>query len=373
MKKIILTSIAAAFTFILFAGWGSVGHSIINKAISNSFPSEMIKFRAWSDSLSKHASDADTRKSSDPAESPKHFIDIDYYPEFVANHRIPQTLDSMIAKYGSSVVTAQGTLPFAILTTIDSLRAAFTRKNFSRAMLLSADLGHYVGDGHMPLHNTQNYDGGMTNQSGIHSRYESKMVQTYQAQLVFDYDSAQYVTNVNDYVFSIIYESNSYVDSVLYADSVSKALTGSTSSAAYYTSLWNLTGNLTIKQMKNASYRLACLIYTAWKDAGQPDLLTGINDFVKHSELDLHLAAYPNPFNGQVTFRITGNALHAPSEASIGIYDITGRRVDVIHNIDPKHDANIKYSADNLCSGSYIAAVESSAGIISAIKFVILK
>ncbi len=279
MKKYILFIFVASFSIILFTGWGAIGHSIINRTTTNSFPPQMISFRAWSDSLVKHASDADTRKgSANPTEAPKHYIDIDYYPEFNTDHRIPQTLDSMNAKYGASVVTAQGILPFAILATADSLRQAFARRDFSKAMLLAADLGHYVADGHMPLHITQNYDGGMTNQSGIHSRYETKLVQTYQSQIVFNSDTAQYISNINDYVFSFIYEDYTYADSVLYADSISKALTGSTSSTAYYTSMWNTTGNLMVKLMKNASFRLASLIYTAWTDAGKPDMNSGIKN-----------------------------------------------------------------------------------------------
>lgn len=104
MKKQLSVSILGFCFLALFAGWGSVGHKIINRNITSFFPVEMDAFKIWSADLTSHASDADNRKSGDPTEAPKHYIDIDYYPEFVTNHRIPQTLDSMNAKYTAAVV-----------------------------------------------------------------------------------------------------------------------------------------------------------------------------------------------------------------------------------------------------------------------------
>ncbi len=41
---------------------------------------------------------------------------------------------------------------------------------------ISGFMGHYVGDLSQPLHVTENYDGGMTNQKGIHHFYEEVLV-----------------------------------------------------------------------------------------------------------------------------------------------------------------------------------------------------
>ena len=142
-----------------FLGWGYVGHSIINyRTILSALP-EMGFFETWADSLAAHASDADARKSWDPDEAPKHYIDIDNYPEFIATGTIPQNFDSLVAIHGLSFVMDQGILPWAILKTADSIQAAFEINDMHKAMLLSADLGHYIADGHMPLHITRNYNG----------------------------------------------------------------------------------------------------------------------------------------------------------------------------------------------------------------------
>ena len=270
--KSIFTKLAVSIIFILlFAGWGSVGHKIINKNIIVCFPSSMNFPAYWSDTLTAHASDADNRKSSDPTEAPKHFIDIDAYPEFTANGFINQSYDTNVILHGSTYVIAQGTLPWAIQWTEDSLRVAFQQRNWHKAMLFSADLGHYVGDGHQPLHITQNYDGKLTNQSGVHSRYETNLVGQYQSSITYTNSKASYFQNISSYVFDFIYLGNKYVDSVLYGDSVAHAVTGSTSSTAYLAKYWELCGNQTILLMKNASKSVADLIYTAWVDAGSPD------------------------------------------------------------------------------------------------------
>ena len=304
-RKVYLFLIAASF---LFCGWGYVGHRIINTKTVLSFPEQMNQFVAWSSFLAQHASDADNRKSGDPNESPKHFIDIDEYSEFNSTHTIPQDYNSLTAKYGSAFVINNGTLPWAIIATYDSLKAQFTRRDFSKAQLTAADLGHYVGDSHMPLHITKNYDGQFSSQSGVHSRYETTMIGKYQTSIQYTPDAAQYVSNVSDFVFSYIYGNYSYVDSLLSADKSAKASAGSTSSDAYYQKLWDMTGVFTIRLFSNSSSRLASLIYTAWVNAGSPNPSTvnveEINSVPNNFALDQN---FPNPFNPEtvISYRLS--------------------------------------------------------------------
>lgn len=271
MKRTFTKAAVSVVFILLFAGWGAVGHKIINSNITVCFPSSMNFPSTWSPFLISHASDPDNRKGSDPTESPRHFIDIDAYPEFVAHGFISQSYDTNVTLHGSSWIITQGVLPWAIVLWEDSLRRAFQQGNWSMAMQLSADLGHYVGDGHQPLHCTENYDGDMTNQSGVHSRYETTLVKQFQNLIVYTNDSASYVSNISNYVFDFIYLSNRDVDTVLYADSVAHAVAGSTSGTVYLQKFWDLCGYQIIQLMKNASKSTADLIYTAWIDAGSPN------------------------------------------------------------------------------------------------------
>jgi len=307
-------------------------------------------FDTWADSLAAHASDADYRKSWDPDEAPKHYIDIDNYPEFIANGTIPQDFDSLVAIHGLSFVMEQGILPWAIINTADSLEAAFEINDMHKAMLTAADLGHYIADSHMPLHITKNYNGQYTGQYGIHSRYESDLIEAFQSQIVYDGDNLQYIVNVPDFVFSMIYENYQYVDSVLYADSVAEAYAGNHNSTAYYNKFWEIAGDFTIGLFKKASFSIACVIYTEWINAGGSP--TGITDNNSTSLTGFQLFQnYPNPFN-PVT--IINYQLPVHNHVSLKVYNVLGKETAVlVDEYKPAGFYSVQFYADNVASGIY--------------------
>ena len=269
-KNLLLKIFLPAIALILIS-WGSTGHFKINTGASLSFNAQMSQFLDWTTTLADHASDADIRKSTDPTEAPKHYLDIDTYTEFILTGRIPQTLDSVILVHGSTFVYNNGILPWATMITFDSLRNCYARRDWNKAVLFAADLGHYVADGHMPLHITENYDGQLSGNSGIHSRYETTMVNSYIGQITYTGMNISVIPNVNHYIFSYLYANYNYVDSVLAADNYAKAASGgSTTSSVYKTALWDKTKGFTIPLFRNASHALTELIYTAWVQAGSP-------------------------------------------------------------------------------------------------------
>jgi hypothetical protein len=306
-------------------------------------------FETWADSLEAHASDADYRKSWDPTEAPKHYIDIDNYPEFIATGTIPQNFDSLVAIHGYSFVMEQGILPWAILNTADSIRVAFENNDMHRAMLLSADLGHYIADSHMPLHITRNYNGQFTGQNGVHSRYESDLIEDFQSQIIYDGDSLQYVDNLSDYVFNMIYDNYQYVDSVLYADAVAEAYAGNHNSTTYYNKFWEIAKNFTIGLFQKASYRIACVIYTEWINSGS---VTSISENGKGIPSGFNLSQnYPNPFNPSTKIKFT-----IPEEGfvSIKIYNVLGDEVKTLVNEQKRPGTfEVTFDADQIPSGIY--------------------
>jgi hypothetical protein len=248
--------------------WGATGHHIINLKAPMHLPASMSALRADSMFFYNHASDADSRKDTSGtsffAETYRHYIDIDAYTNY---QNLPHRLDSVIALYGTSFVRSNGTLPWAVVNMFDTVVAQLKRHDTTDALQSMADLGHYVGDAHQPLHCTDNYDGAQTGNSGIHSRYETGMVGAYQTSIIITKDSARYVSSPLDYIFRVIYHSNSLVDSILAADTYAKAQSGYTGSgsvpASYYTALWAKCGNFTKDQFQRATVALASLWYTA--------------------------------------------------------------------------------------------------------------
>ncbi|MGO9481005.1 MAG: hypothetical protein ACLP05_04385 [Candidatus Kryptoniota bacterium] len=244
-------------------GWGQAGHKIINESFTTHTPIDTLWFAKYTDYYAAHASDADYRKSADPSEGPKHYIDIDYYPEFDSSW-FPHDLDSLIAEYGSATVYRNGVLPWTIKSDYDSLVAFLRTGDTTNANRIIADLGHYIGDACQPLHCTENY-----NRKGVHSRYETTMLNNYLPQISIAKDTAHYISNVLDFAFSVIYESNSKVQMISDADDSATAAAGNTNSNLYYQVMWSKLGGMTIAQLQKASVSLASLVYSAWIDASK--------------------------------------------------------------------------------------------------------
>jgi hypothetical protein len=284
----------------------------------------MNQFSAWTSILASHASDADDRKPYTVGESPKHYIDIDNFSDFNQSGRIPQTLDSVIAKYGYSFVYAQGVLPWATQTSFDSLKNCFLRKDWEKAVLFAADLGHYVADGHMPMHITRNYNGQYTGNDGIHSRYESTMINAFINEIIYSGKDIDTIANVNEYIFQYIYHNYSYVDSVLAADDSAKAVNSNYYSTDYKQTLWNLSKEYTILLFKEASHAITELIYTAWVQAGSPGMNdTGIKIPQLENTIKIEQNA-PNPFSDYTRIRYF---LPQGEKVLLEIRDLRGKKI----------------------------------------------
>jgi len=207
------------FTLLLLLGsWGEKGHQKINGSPSQLFRARLNRFNGWSDKLVEHGSDPDNRRRTDPTEGIKHYIDIDAYQDFIETHKIVEGKEEAFNKYGKEFIMKNGTLPWVTDSTYQVLVKQFKAKEWTKAVLTTADLGHYVGDGHMPLHLTTNYDGQLTGQKNIHSRYESRMISLYFDSITVKRTRLHKVKNISRYIFDYMYFNYQYKDSLLKAD-----------------------------------------------------------------------------------------------------------------------------------------------------------
>jgi len=341
---------------LVLISWGYQGHHKISEESKQSFHEEMAQFLAWANVLAEHASDADDRKGTDPDEGPRHYIDIDNYPVFLEQGRILQTYDSVVDIYGEDFVIEQGILPWATKTTYDSIVNCFMRRDWDKAGLFAADLGHYVADGHMPLHITMNYNGQHTGNTGIHSRYESTMINAYISQINYMGHQISVIPDVNEYIFNYLYTNYVFVDSVLLADDYAKEMSGgSTSSPVYKQALWDKTKGFTIPLFSFASKRLAELIYTAWVEAGRPEInAESINEF---SEASFVLENnYPNPFSNSTNIHFS---LEKNSSVELTVHDASGRIIIQLENDTlPKGEYHYQWDASARQEGLYFLVLD---------------
>lgn len=353
-------------------GWGSNGHRFINRNSVYHLPNQMQLFIQDSSFFALHASDADGRvNSSDTslyAEAPRHYLDIDDYPNF---HNLPHSLDTLIALYGWERVKDNGTLPWATMWNMDSLVNQLRRGDWTRAYLTASDIGHYAGDAHQPLHNTWNYNPG-----GLHSRYESTMLSPtyYLSQLYIVPDSVHYVSSRINFIFDYILHSNSVVDTVIHGDTYAKAISGwngsGTAPAAYYTALWDYTRVMTLDQMQRATETLASLWYTAWVDAGLI-LPTGVEAPPLTRAMEFSLAQnYPNPCNPTTTISYT---LPVGGTVFLKVFALDGREVaTLVSENQSAGRQQVVFDASRLASGAYVYRLQLG-GFAQTKKLLLLK
>lgn len=351
-----LTALIAVSIFLM--SWGNSGHKKINGNAELSYNSEIQELMTWTQDLISHASDADDRKAWDPDEAPRHYIDIDEYAEFIATGTIPQDIDDAIAAHGYSFVYDAGVLPWATKNTYDSLVNCFARLDWESAMLFASDLGHYVGDGHMPLHITTNYNGQYSNNYGIHSRYESTMINTYGSQIFYEGDEITYITDVQQYIFNYLYANYIYVDSVLLADDYAKSINSNTSSSEYKAALWEKTGAFTTLLFKNASHALAELIYSAWCDANKPYIFSGPFIFThQKNEPEFLEQNVPNPFSSstQITY-----SLPLLNHVSIEVLNLEGKKIaTLVDQEEGKGTHSLEWRPSGIREGLYLLVFKS--------------
>ena len=242
--------------FVLFVGlcsWGEKAHRKINSSCVEFFPKELNQLKVWAPILGDHGSDADFRKKDDKTEFAKHFIDIDNYDDFNRKHRIEEDFETAYLKYGIEKIKKEGTLPWATDSTYNALVQDFKSGNWDQAVLTAADLGHYVGDGFMPLHITANYDGQLSAQTRIHRRYEETMIDRNINEIQFKPFTCTKINGVKSCIFSYVYANHSSVSLLLKADSRAYSEAGNQYNSRYYERLWMESGLFTIRLLEESS------------------------------------------------------------------------------------------------------------------------
>ena len=300
MKKILL--LAALFLIHNKSYcWGFFAHKKINNYAVFLLPPQMlVLYKPNIDFLTAHAVDPDMRRNVVAEEAPRHYIDIDYYGKY-PYAELPRKWTDAVAKYGEDTLKANGIVPWHIQTMLFRLTDAFKSKNFTAIMKNSADIGHYIGDAHVPLHTSSNHNGQLTGQRGIHGFWESRVPELL-ADKEFDFfiGKAKYIEKPGEYIWARVLESAKAADSVLlfekeltkqfptdkkYAFERRNNVVVKQYSSAFTIAFDKKLNGMVERRMRLAIFSIASFWYTAWVNAGQPDLQEIAKQ--KFSEADL--------------------------------------------------------------------------------------
>lgn len=276
----------AAISLCFFSSWGFFAHVEINRLAVYTLPSEMGSFlKRNQEYLSEHAVDPDKRRYADTAEAPRHYLDTELYETHIDS--IPRKWEDALNRYGAQKLRQNGTLPWQIIKSYYRLVHAFQEKDSARILIYAAYLGHYVADAHVPLHTTQNHDGQLSNQKGIHAFWESRLPELFSKDYNYLTGRATYINNPLKTTWEIISHTHALVDSVLNCEaSISAEFPGRQKygfskrngqllrqysenySRAYHQRL----NGMVERQMRASIQQIGSFWYSAWIDAGQPDL-----------------------------------------------------------------------------------------------------
>lgn len=270
--------------------WGFYGHKRINRMACYTLPPEMFPFfKAHIDFISDHAVDPDRRRYAVQGEAERHYIDIDHY----AHHGqdpfrvVPRKWADAAAKYTEDTLKAYGIVPWHIEVMHDRLTRAFQRGDVDRILRYCADIGHYIADAHVPLHTTENYNGQLTNQHGIHAFWESRIPELSAEGYDHLVGRAGYLKHPLDAAWDAVHASHLLVDSVLgierrlnreYPDDrkfvfEDRGRGGMRMYSRDYTKAYEDALMGMVEARMNASIlAVGSYWYTAWVNAGQPDL-----------------------------------------------------------------------------------------------------
>lgn len=278
--------VPAVFAMLISPLWGFYAHKKINRLAVFTLPAEMIGFyKANLHYIEETSVNPDRRRYAVEGEAARHYLDADHYGDHPFDS-LPRRWDEAVHRFGRDSLEAHGILPWHLFVMYLRLRDAFLIRDPSHILKVSAELGHYVADAHVPLHTTRNYNGQLTGQEGIHGFWESRLPELFSGQFDFFVGRATYVPHPQEAVWKVVEDAHAMVDRVLteerelsrrfrgrrFSFETRGATTAKVYAVEYARAYHRKLDGMVEKQMRASIKMTGDLWYTAWVDAGQPDL-----------------------------------------------------------------------------------------------------
>ena len=264
--------------------WGFEAHKfIVDRMIALLPPEIRPLFEARRAFLVERAIDPDLwRTAGWEEEPPHHFLDMDH-PAFgpYPFEALPRDYSDAVQKFGRQFIHQQGLLPWRtsefwgrLVREFESLkRAAPPGYALDNIALFSAVLAHYVSDGHVPLHAVVNYNGQLSGQDGVHSRWEAELFERNRSRLKIAPPALKPVTVPRDAMFDTLLASNRAAANVLESDR--KAVQGrELYDDAYFEAFASGTLPTLERRLNESISAVASFIAGAWEAAGRPKVPT---------------------------------------------------------------------------------------------------
>jgi len=287
-KLLFLPGIAGALLIVFCSSWGFLVHRAVGQLAIYQLPKPMRAF-FWlnRDSVVSQSIRPDIRRNTDRTEAPRHFIDLEAYGDSAA-WKMPMTMTEAIRQFTLDTLHKYGYVPYVVLEVKDRLTEAFRKGDRDSILFYAIDLGHYIGDANVPLHSSINYDGQLTGQRGLHALWESTVPdQLMDGYKLRDGHKARYLSDPAASIWESVRRAHGLLQQMF--EEERQASAGIPDSVKYrvehrygrdikvYTPAFAKIygarlGSMVNDQLLHSADQIADFWYTAWVDAGKPEL-----------------------------------------------------------------------------------------------------
>jgi predicted AlkP superfamily pyrophosphatase or phosphodiesterase len=258
--------------------WGFTGHRLVARKAVRTLPDPLRRvFEANAAYLTEEAITPDLQRSG--PNDPDHFLDLDAFGAYPFE-AISRVEAENVARFGKDI-TAKGRLPWKIEEVYRALVQALRDRDTPRVLAQAATLCHLIADAHVPLHATDNYDGQLTGQRGLHARWESDLVERNRLQLetAVEPAAAQRIADPVDYAFAVLRDS--YLHSLQVLASDRESVTGRDLAETpederyddeYFSRFYAREASRIAARLGASASATGSLWLSAWEEAGRPAL-----------------------------------------------------------------------------------------------------
>src|SRR6266545_4353110 len=234
MRRASLTAVLAVIASLVpipASAWGYTAHRLIMRRAIDLLPSEVKPFFvAHRDEIVIRVIDPDLWRNVGWEDDPHHFInfgakEFGEYPF----RGMPRDYDAALEKFGISTLKRLGMVPWRVQEEFGNLRRSFETLGrgvdfaVNDIVLFSAVMSHYIQDASQPLHASNNYDGQLTGNAGVHSRFETQVVERFASRLTIPVKPVTVIARPRDAAFDACLSGYKLVDAILAADNEAKA------------------------------------------------------------------------------------------------------------------------------------------------------
>lgn len=250
--------------------WGPRGHRLVNEHAIRTLPPELRPFfEAHRDWLIANATLPDDWMDNDPSEWPHHHIAMERYARKF--EQMPPTREEVVARAGKDFVEHNGDVIWWLPHATHQLAEAMRARHREEILVWAVAVAHYAADLSQPLHTTENYDGQLSGQRGVHVKFETQTVNYAADFLKLEPAPPRLLADPFNSVLAQAERSFRRIDEVLKADRQARNM-DQTRGATYSALMVSKLNTLMKEQLEAGATLAGSLWLTAWVEAGRPDL-----------------------------------------------------------------------------------------------------